>query len=101
MGHSYGSTVVGEAAKTGGLPVDDIVVAGSPGMHVDTASQLMDDPRHVWAGASDSDPVARAGAWLDSNNEVTDSSPLIEFAETKADATHGLAPSDSAFGGNV
>ncbi|GLW32991.1 alpha/beta hydrolase [Actinoplanes regularis] len=101
MGHSYGSTVVGEAAKTGNLPVDDIVVAGSPGMHVDSASQLMNDPRHVWAGASDSDPVARAGAWLDSNNEVMDSSPLIEFAETKADATHGLAPSDAAFGGNV
>ncbi|GIF04633.1 alpha/beta hydrolase [Actinoplanes siamensis] len=101
MGHSYGSTVVGEAAKTGSLPVDDIVVAGSPGMHVDSASQLMNDPRHVWAGASDSDPVARAGAWLDSNNEVMDSSPLIEFAENKADATHGLAPSDSTFGGNV
>ncbi len=33
MGHSYGSTVVGEAAKTGGLPGDDIIVQGSPGMH--------------------------------------------------------------------
>ncbi|GAA2675482.1 alpha/beta hydrolase [Actinoplanes palleronii] len=101
MGHSYGSTVVGEAAKTGNLPVDDIVVAGSPGMHVDTASQLLNDPRHVWAGASDSDPVASAGAWLDSGNGLLDSSPLVEMAETKADATHGLAPSDPAFGGNV
>jgi hypothetical protein len=52
MGHSYGTTPIGEAARTGMLPVDDIVVAGSPGMHVDNAGQLMDDPRHVWAGAS-------------------------------------------------
>jgi hypothetical protein len=58
MGHSYGSTVVGEAAKTGGLPVDDIVVQGSPGMHVNHASDLHLDPTHVWAGASDSDPVS-------------------------------------------
>jgi hypothetical protein len=101
MGHSYGSTVVGEAAKTGQLPVDDIVVAGSPGMHVDNASQLMTDPRHVWAGASDSDPVANSGALLDSGNDVVDSSPLKEFVETKADASHGLAPSDQSFGGNV
>jgi hypothetical protein len=58
MGHSYGSTVVGEAAKTGGLPVDDIIVQGSPGMHVDHARDLHIDPTHVWAGASDSDPVS-------------------------------------------
>jgi hypothetical protein len=58
MGHSYGSTVVGEAAKTGGLPVDDIIVQGSPGMHVDHASDLHIDPAHVWAGASDTDPVS-------------------------------------------
>ncbi|WP_260418525.1 alpha/beta hydrolase family protein [Actinoplanes octamycinicus] len=31
MGHSYGSTIVGGAAKSHQLPVDDIVVAGSPG----------------------------------------------------------------------
>jgi hypothetical protein len=58
MGHSYGSTIVGEAARTGGLPVDDIIVQGSPGMHVDHATGLHLDPSHVWAGASDSDPVS-------------------------------------------
>ncbi|RZU48750.1 alpha/beta hydrolase family protein [Krasilnikovia cinnamomea] len=58
MGHSYGSTVVGEAAKTGNLRVDDILVQGSPGMHVDHARDLHVDPRHVWAGASSTDPVS-------------------------------------------
>jgi hypothetical protein len=61
----------------------------------------MNDPRHVWAGASDSDPVANSGAVLDSGNDLFDSSPLKEFAETTADGTHGLAPSDQSFNGNV
>jgi hypothetical protein len=100
MGHSYGSTVVGEAAKTNQLPVDDIVVAGSPGMHVDSASDLMADPKHVWAGASTSDPVAHSGALLDSNSDLVDSSPLKEFVETKADDLHGVAPDTASFGGN-
>ncbi|AEV81999.1 hypothetical protein ACWT_0983 [Actinoplanes sp. SE50] len=99
MAHSYGSTVVGEAAKTGHLPVDDIVVAGSPGMHVGSASDLMNDPRHVWAGASDSDPVPRSGAVLDSAAVVNPQ--LIEYIEHSADADHGLAPSDHSFGANT
>lgn len=41
IGHSYGSTVYGEAASTGnGIAVDDIIAAGSPGMRVDHASDL-------------------------------------------------------------
>lgn len=58
VGHSYGSTVVGTAASSGdGLAVDDIVVAGSPGMRVDHVSDLQIDPRHVWAGAARGDDV--------------------------------------------
>jgi hypothetical protein len=99
MGHSYGSTVLGEAAATHQLPVDDIVVAGSPGMHVPQASDLMVDPRHVWAGASSSDPVADAGAYLD---YFDDANPyLAPFFEQKFDDLHGLAPSDQGFGANV
>jgi hypothetical protein len=58
MGHSYGSTVLGEAARTGDLPVDDIVTQGSPGMHVNHARDLNIDPRHVWAGSAADDPVS-------------------------------------------
>ncbi|GGN44020.1 hypothetical protein FHR83_008016 [Actinoplanes campanulatus] len=105
MGHSYGSTVVGEAARTGGLPVDDIVVAGSPGMHVDDASQLHGDSRHVWAGASSTDPVADAkflAPW--DKIMVGAASPVAGVAlwgaETAADGTHGDAPTSPGFGAN-
>ncbi|MEU5268934.1 alpha/beta hydrolase [Streptomyces hygroscopicus] len=48
IGHSYGSTVIGDATKShtsydphgGALPVDDIIAAGSPGMQVGHASDL-------------------------------------------------------------
>ena len=50
VGHSYGSTVIGEGARIGnGLSVDDIVLAGSPGVRVPNAESLHMDPRHVWS----------------------------------------------------
>jgi hypothetical protein len=62
IGHSYGSTVVGLAASQGnGLAVDDIIVAGSPGMRVDSVNDLRIDPRHVWAGAAADDYVPTIG----------------------------------------
>jgi predicted esterase len=61
IGHSYGSVVVGEAAKHGGLHVDDIAVAGSPGMHVDNASQLHVGAGHVWAQEAAGDPIPDFG----------------------------------------
>ena len=58
LGHSYGSLVVGTAAsQPGGIPVDDIVFVGSPGVSVDHASDLNILPGHVWAGAASNDPV--------------------------------------------
>ncbi|GLY06838.1 alpha/beta hydrolase [Actinoplanes sp. NBRC 101535] len=106
MGHSYGTTVVGEAAKTGGLPVDDIVVAGSPGMHVAGAGDLMADPRHVWAGASGTDPVAEAGnarPWsgIAAGIAFGAAGPIVlAGAEYGLDELHGIAPTDASFGGN-
>ncbi|WP_411143241.1 alpha/beta hydrolase [Streptomyces sp. x-80] len=59
LGHSYGSTVVGDAASHGnGIDADDIVVVGSPGMTVDHAKDLNIDPDHVWAGAAKNDDVS-------------------------------------------
>ncbi|MBX6750527.1 MAG: hypothetical protein IRY85_12815 [Micromonosporaceae bacterium] len=57
LGHSYGSTVVAEGARAGGLRVDDIVVVGSPGLHSDHARELNLDPRHVWVGRSATDEI--------------------------------------------
>ncbi len=75
VGHSYGSTVIAEAAKAGGLRVGDIVTAGSPGMHTDHATNLNIDPRHVWGGAAANDVVGKL--------------PL-----------HGQEPTDPDFGSN-
>lgn len=57
LGHSYGSTVIAEAARQARLGVDDIVVVGSPGLHSDHASDLNLDPRHVWVGRADGDEI--------------------------------------------
>jgi pimeloyl-ACP methyl ester carboxylesterase len=57
IGHSYGSLVVGEAAVHNGVHPSDLVLVGSPGVGVSTASDLGISPSHVWAGANINDPV--------------------------------------------
>jgi Alpha/beta hydrolase len=89
IGHSYGSTVVGVAAKGGGLHVDDIIVAGSPGMHVPHARDLHIDPNHVWAEKADGDPVPDIGRW---GHGAPDSA---------SDPFYPLVPSDPQFGGHL
>ncbi|MDI6104146.1 alpha/beta hydrolase [Actinoplanes sp. NEAU-A12] len=60
MGHSYGSTVLGEAASNGdGLAVTDMVAVGSPGMRVDNAAEFNIPTDHMWAGAAADNYVAR------------------------------------------
>jgi pimeloyl-ACP methyl ester carboxylesterase len=76
VGHSYGSLVVGETARASTLPVNNIVLLGSPGVSVNRASQLNISPNHVWAGAASGDPVARLGRF-------------------------GISPTSSDFGGHV
>ncbi|MCX9191818.1 hypothetical protein C3Y87_10405 [Carbonactinospora thermoautotrophica] len=72
IGHSYGSTVVGEAAKRpGGLAADDLVVVGSSGMRVDNIDQLQIERRHVWAAAS--------GPWSAPQGEVSVGFPRGRF----------------------
>ena len=63
IGHSYGSTTTGLAAQQHGLPVDDLVFVGSPGVGGDTnnAGDTGVDPEHVWAGANSRDPVTYLG----------------------------------------
>lgn len=94
VGHSYGSTVVGEAAGTGdGIAADDIIAAGSPGMRVDDAGELNTRGEHTWAtAAADDNFVARpenSSSWLG-----------IGGAEA-VKLIHGPAPHDADFGGQV
>lgn len=58
VGHSYGSTVVGYAARSGSLPNSDLVFLGSPGVGVDQSNQLHEAPGHVWAATSPGDRIA-------------------------------------------
>ncbi|MEN8651217.1 alpha/beta hydrolase [Streptomyces sp. 21So2-11] len=61
IGHSYGTTLVGSAARQGDLNVDDVILAGSPGVQVSNADQ-MDVPKgHVWNQEADGDLVPDVG----------------------------------------
>jgi hypothetical protein len=60
VGHSYGSTVVGLTGAAVGLPVDDVVLLGSPGVGVAHAGDLGLDPSHVWASTAQHDAVTAA-----------------------------------------
>ncbi|MDJ1133388.1 alpha/beta hydrolase [Streptomyces iconiensis] len=84
-GHSYGSTVVGQATKEhGGLPTDDIIVEGSPGMQVKHARDLGIGADHVWSVAAPSvDDVA-----------VREGGRMMGLGED------GKIPNDPPFGAN-
>ena len=70
IGHSYGTTVVGEATQApGGLRADDVVLAASPGINVDNAA-AMNVPggtAHVWATRDDNDPIVWAEGFHDTD----------------------------------
>jgi hypothetical protein len=57
IGHSYGSTTVGFTMRDEGLPVDDVIFVGSPGVGVEHASDLHVDPSHVYVGLAANDPI--------------------------------------------
>jgi hypothetical protein len=57
IGHSYGTTTVGYAMRDGGLPVDDVILVGSPGVGVEHATELGIDGAHVYAGTAANDPI--------------------------------------------
>ncbi|MFE0640590.1 alpha/beta hydrolase [Streptomyces sp. NPDC058877] len=61
IGHSYGSTVVGDASNRGDLKGDDIVAVGSPGMLTGKADDLDVDKGHVWSEAAWNDVVPAGG----------------------------------------
>jgi hypothetical protein len=90
IGHSYGSTLVGDALAHAGMKADDGVFVGSPGVTVDKASQLGLDPSHVWASKAKFDPVPEVSASLNPLNWYDDHSVRC-----------GNDPTSSAFGGRT
>ncbi|MCR8573594.1 alpha/beta hydrolase family protein [Streptomyces sp. Isolate_219] len=89
IGHSYGSTLIGDTAKTAGwnetpVPADDVLVAGSPGMQADHAADLGIDPKHMWAmGGGSDDFIVRHGGYLSGLGDNL------------------VIPTDPEFGGNI
>ncbi|MFE2880728.1 alpha/beta hydrolase [Streptomyces roseus] len=92
MGHSYGSTVIGDTAKyrsdyadswADPLPVDDVVVMGSPGMQADHAADLGFKGNHTWAMEGGGD-----------DNFVTGGGRLIGLGD------NFTIPTDESFGAN-
>ena len=75
IGHSYGSLLVGTAAREhGGIPgVDDIVLLGSPGTGAQNASELNVGKGHVFAASAENDPVS----WLPAKSSLFGPAPAI------------------------
>ncbi|MCA6095048.1 alpha/beta hydrolase family protein [Streptomyces sp. SCA3-4] len=99
IGHSYGTTVIGDASRKGDLGVDDIVSVASPGMLVKHAD-LLDAPKgHVWSEAAafskDKVPaggkVVNLGGWEHSD-------PAFGLVPMPP---HPVVPSDREFGANI
>jgi hypothetical protein len=103
LGHSYGSLVVGSAARTPGLDADAVVLVGSPGVGVDRAADLATPA--VYAMTSLSDPVQYAAPAPAAVVEDVALSrligPLIPFGLPEDDLWHGTNPADDSFGARV
>ncbi|WP_307842784.1 alpha/beta hydrolase [Streptomyces sp. RK75] len=103
VGHSYGSTVVGQASKTGDLAADDIIAVGSPGMLVPNAEDLDVGKGHVWSEAAGADQGIEGFDLVPAGGKVAG----LGGWEWKVDTRHGVpigaeygqsVPSDEAFG---
>ncbi|WP_410602372.1 alpha/beta hydrolase [Amycolatopsis sp. lyj-90] len=91
LGHSYGTTVVGHAARDGGLAADELVFVASPGVGAHDVSELHLDGvnqgevgDHVHATVAEHDMINLA------NIEIAGYDPIL-----------GQDPTDADFGGQV
>lgn len=90
IGHSYGTTLVGDAFAHAGMKADDALFVGSPGVTVGKASQLGLDPSHVWASKAKFDPIPELSASPDPLNWTDGHSVWF-----------GNDPTSAAFGGRT
>ncbi|WP_308283831.1 alpha/beta hydrolase [Streptomyces buecherae] len=85
-GHSYGTTLVGSAARQGDLHADDIVTLGSPGVQVGRATDLDVPKGHVWNEEADGDKIPGLGRYVHGHREQI------------LDTAVYIIPSDRVFG---
>ncbi|MFE7318492.1 alpha/beta hydrolase [Streptomyces sp. NPDC057555] len=88
IGHSYGTTLIGSAARQGNLNADDVVFAGSPGVQVGKAADLDVPQGHVWNEDADGDAVPEVGRWGHGGSQW------------KFGGGTAIIPSDDLFGAN-
>ncbi|SCF15596.1 Alpha/beta hydrolase [Micromonospora mirobrigensis] len=103
LGHSYGSLVVGVAAREHGLGADALVFVGSPGVGVSEARELRVPPGQVWASTAPDDVIRLARPLDDlARGAVLDRTPVGPVARLLGGDRHelwfGRDPSDPGFG---
>jgi hypothetical protein len=100
VGHSYGSTVVGFAARDESLAADDLVFLGSPGVGAEHADQLNMPAARVWASTADHDIIRAATV---SGGGILDLPAFTRpfFGESTERGWFGANPADGHFGGHV
>lgn len=99
FGHSYGSVAVGYAGMNG-LAADDIAFLGSPGVGASGVDQLSAGPGHVWAGATEHDPIVQgtSGDWFtEDGSSTTPYDDSFGANQIGAGTTENLAGAHSAY----
>ena len=87
IGHSYGTLVVGLAARQAPI-ADGVVLLASPGVEASSAAQLKVPARHVWAERAATDPIQAVFWPAELSHLLGLSQPLV----------FGPDPSAAAFG---
>ncbi|WP_244502294.1 alpha/beta hydrolase [Streptomyces oceani] len=63
IGHSYGTTLIGSAARQNELSTDDVILVGSPGVQVGSSSEMDVPAGNVWNQDAEGDYVPEIGRW--------------------------------------
>ncbi|MEU0549316.1 alpha/beta hydrolase [Micromonospora sp. NPDC005979] len=106
LGHSYGSLVVGVAAREHGLAADALMFVGSPGVGVARADELGVPAGQVWASRAPDD-VIRLARPVDElvRPALLGAAPLAAVLgwpdRTGHELWFGHDPADAGFGGRV
>jgi hypothetical protein len=106
LGHSYGSLVVGMAAREHGLAADALMFVGSPGVGVAHADELGVPAGQVWASTAPDD-VIRLARPVDELGRpaLLGAAPLAAVLgwpdRTGHELWFGHDPADAGFGGRV
>ncbi|PWR13147.1 hypothetical protein DKT68_01465, partial [Micromonospora acroterricola] len=106
LGHSYGSLVVGMAARDHGLAADALVFVGSPGVGVTRAAELGMPPGQVWASSAPDDVIRLTRPPDDLARQVLlTTSPLAAALTLTERGEHELwfggDPAGASFGGRT